>query len=63
MANNKLIRTLLRLVGLRVCEFWFKHRLKEFHLHVKPPQEWRAVSAVPAPRQDCAHPAARARVA
>ena len=36
MTNNKLIRTLLRLVGLRVCEFWFKPRLREFHLHVKP---------------------------
>ena len=36
MTNNKLIRTLLRLVGLRACAFWFKHHRREFHLHVKP---------------------------
>ena len=36
MTNGKFISKLLRLVGLRVCDFWFKHRLKEFHLHVKP---------------------------
>ena len=36
MTNGKFIRKLLRLVGLRVCDVWFKHRLREFHLHVKP---------------------------
>jgi len=36
MTNGKFISKLLRLVGLRVREFWFKHRLREFHLHVKP---------------------------
>ena len=36
MTNGKFISKLLRLVGLRVCDFWFKHRLREFHLHVKP---------------------------
>lgn len=36
MANGKFISKLLRLVGLRVCEVWFKERLGELHLHVKP---------------------------
>jgi len=36
MTNCKFISKLLRLVGLRVHDFWFKHRLREFHLHVKP---------------------------
>ena len=36
MANGKFISKLLRLVGLRVCEVWFKERLRELHLHVKP---------------------------
>ena len=36
MTNGKFISKLLCLVGLRVCDFWFKQRLREFHLHVKP---------------------------
>jgi hypothetical protein len=36
MTNGKFIRKLLGLVGLRVGDFWFKHCLKELHLHVKP---------------------------
>ena len=36
MTNGKFIKKLLCLVGLKVCDCWFKHRLKEFHLHVKP---------------------------
>jgi hypothetical protein len=36
MANGKFISKLLRLVGLRVCDVWFKERLRELHLHVKP---------------------------
>jgi transposase len=36
MTNGNFIRKLLGLVGLRVCDFWFKHRPKELHLHVKP---------------------------
>jgi hypothetical protein len=36
MANGKFISKLLRLVGLRVCGIWFKERLRELHLHVKP---------------------------
>jgi hypothetical protein len=36
MTNGRFIRKLLHLVGLRVCDLWFKHRRREFHLHVKP---------------------------
>ncbi len=36
MSDGKFIKKLLQLTGLRVCDFWFKHRPKELHLHVKP---------------------------
>jgi hypothetical protein len=36
MTNGKFISKLLRLVGLRACDFWFTHRRRVFHLHVKP---------------------------
>jgi len=36
MTNGKVISKLLDLVGLKVVDFWFKHRPKELHLSVKP---------------------------
>jgi len=36
MSHGKLIGKLLKLVGLKVCDVWFKPRCRELHLHVKP---------------------------
>ena len=36
MTNGKVISKLLDLIGLKVADFWFKHRAKELHLSVKP---------------------------
>ena len=36
MTNGNVIRKLLRLVGLKVCDFSFRDRPRELHLNVKP---------------------------
>ena len=36
MSNLKLLYKILRLKGMKITRFWFKHRDKELHLAVKP---------------------------
>ena len=36
MTHGKFIGKLIKLVGLKVCDVWFKPHPRELHLHVKP---------------------------
>ena len=36
MSNLKLLYKILRLMGMKITDFWFKNRNKELHLAVKP---------------------------